>query len=141
MTNTLVSENIEKLQNYSLIFGATHTEKRNLATLVMRQTKRSTMLLGTKMGLRLHTNYLTGEILVCVSKPSVNILDNYSNISELPDGSLICKAFYETTPGSTQKIATTAAALETFGYDGLISKSYTCNGIYTTKYNQQIKVP
>lgn len=76
---------------------------------------------------------------MCVSKPSVNILDNYSNISELPDGSLICKAFYETTPGSTQKIATTAAALETFGYDGLMSKTYTCNGIYTTKYNQQIK--
>lgn len=140
MTNTLVSENIEKLQNYSLIFGATqHGKTAIYATLDHEANQKVYNAFGNKNGTAIAYNYLTGEILVCVSKPSVNILDNYSNISELPDGSLICKAFYETTPGSTQKIATTAAALETFGYDGLMSKSYTCNGIYTTKYNQQIK--
>ena len=139
-SNTLVSENIEKLQNYSLIFGATqHGKTAIYATLDHEANQKVYNAFGNKNGTAIAYNYLTGEILVCVSKPSVNILDNYSNISELPDGSLICKAFYETTPGSTQKIATTAAALETFGYDGLMSKSYTCNGIYTTKYNQQIK--
>lgn len=140
MTNTLVSENIEKLQNYSLIFGATpHGKTAIYSTLDHKANQTVYNAFGNKNGTAIAYNYQTGEILVCVSKPSVNILDNYSNISELPDGSLICKAFYETTPGSTQKIATTAAALETFGYDGLMSKTYTCNGIYTTKYNQQIK--
>ena len=140
MTNTLVSENIEKLQNYSLIFGATpHGKTAIYSTLDYKANQTVYNAFGSKNGTAIAYNYQTGEILVCVSKPSVNILDNYSNISELPDGSLICKAFYETTPGSTQKIATTAAALETFGYDGLMSKTYTCNGIYTTKYNQQIK--
>ena len=140
MTNTLVSENIEKLQNYSLIFGATpHGKTAIYSTLDHKANQTVYNAFGSKNGTAIAYNYQTGEILVCVSKPSVNILDNYSNISELPDGSLICKAFYETTPGSTQKIATTAAALETFGYDGLMSKTYTCNGIYTTKYNQQIK--
>ena len=140
MTNTLVSENIEKLQNYSLIFGATsHGKTAIYATLDHEANQKVYNAFGSKDGTAIAYNYLTGEILVCVSKPSVNILDNYSNINELPEGSLICKAFYETTPGSTQKIATTAAALETFGYNGLMSKSYTCNGIYTTKYNQQIK--
>lgn len=140
MTNTLVSENLESLQNYSLIFGATpHGQTAIYSTLDHEANRTVYNAFGNKDGTAIAYNYQTGEILVCVSKPSVNILDNYANIAELREGSLICKAFYETTPGSTQKIATTAAALETFGYDGLMSRSYNCSGIYTTKYNQQIK--
>lgn len=140
MTNTLVSENIEKLQNYSLIFGATpHGKSAIYSTLDHEANQAVYQAFGNKDGTAIAYNYLTGEILVCVSKPSVNILDNYSNINELPEGSLICKAFYETVPGSTQKIATTAAALETFGYDNLMGITYSCNGTYTTKYNQQIR--
>lgn len=140
MTNTLVSENLEALQNYSLIFGATpHGKTAIYATLDHEANQTVYNAFGSKNGTAIAYNYQTGEILICVSKPSVNILDNYSNIANLPEGSLICKAFYETTPGSTQKIATTAVALEVFGYDGLMTKSYNCNGIYTTKYNQQIK--
>lgn len=140
MTNTLVSENLESLQNYSLIFGATqHGQTAIYSTLDHEANRTVYNAFGNKNGTAIAYNYQTGEILICVSKPSVNILDNYANIAELPEGSLICKAFYETTPGSTQKIATTAAALEAFGYDGLMSRSYNCSGIYTTKYNQQIK--
>ena len=140
MTNTLVSENIEDLQNYSLIFGATpHGNAAIYSTLDHSVNQTVYNAFGSKNGAAIAYNYQTGEILVCVSKPSVNVLDEYTNVSELPEGSLICKAFYETVPGSTQKIATTAAALEEYGYDGLLSRSYTCNGIYTTKYNQQIK--
>ncbi len=140
MTNTLVSENLEKLQNYSLIFGATEDGKAAIYSTLNHQANQTVYnAFGSKNGTAIAYNYKTGEILVCVSKPSVNILDNYENIADLEEGSLICKAFYETTPGSTQKVATTAAALETFGYDGLLSMSYGCNGIYTTKYSQQIK--
>lgn len=140
MTNTLVSENIEDLQNYSLIFGATsHGQAAIYTTLDHEANQTVYNAFGSKNGTAIAYNYQTGEILICVSKPSVNILDNYANIAELPEGSLICKAFYETVPGSTQKIATTAAGLEALGYDELMTKSYDCDGIYTTKYNQQIK--
>lgn len=140
MTNTLVSENIEALQNYSLIFGATpHGKTAIYATLDHKANQAVYNAFGSKNGTAIAYNYQTGEILVCVSKPSVNLFDHYENISDLPEGSLICKAFYETTPGSTQKIATTAAALEVFGYDGLMERSYTCSGVYTTAYQQQVK--
>lgn len=140
MTNTLVSENIEDLQNYSLVFGATPHGKTGIYTTLDHAANQAVyQAFGSKNGTAIAYNYKTGEILVCVSKPSVNILDNYENIADLPEGSLICKAFYETVPGSTQKVATTAAALDILGYDGLMAKSYDCNGIYTTKYNQQIK--
>lgn len=140
MTNTLVSENIADLQNYSLIFGATTGGKTGIYTTLNHEANRTVYdAFGSKDGTAIAYNYKTGEILVCVSKPNVNILDNYENIDQLPAGSLICKAFYETAPGSTQKVATTAAGLEALGYDGLLAKSYTCNGTYTTKYNQQIR--
>lgn len=139
MTNTLVSENLEDLQNYSLIFGASASGEAGIyATLDHAANQTVYQSFGNKDGTAIAYNYKTGEILICVSKPSVNILDGYENIDELEEGSLICKAFYETTPGSTQKIATTAAALEEWGYDGLMEKSYTCTGSYMTIYNQKI---
>lgn len=140
MTNTLVSENLESLQNYSLIFGATESggEAAIYATLDHAVNQTVYQSFGSKNGTAIAYNYKTGEILVCVSKPSVNILDGYTNIDSLEEGSLICKAFYETTPGSTQKVATTAAALEELGYDGLMAKSYYCSGSYTTVHGEKI---
>ncbi len=140
MTNTLVSENIEQLQNYSLIFGAVPHGKTAIYTTLDHEANRTVYnKFGSKDGTAIAYNYKTGEILVCVSKPSVNILDNYENIAELPEGSLICKAFYETAPGSTQKVATTAAGLEALGTEGLMEKSYNCSGTFTTKYGQKIR--
>lgn len=140
MTNTLVSENIESLQNYSLIFGASAHGQTAIYTTLDHEANRAVYdAFGSKDGTAIAYNYQTGEILVCVSKPNVNILDHYENIDALPAGSLICKAFYETAPGSTQKVATTAAGLEALGYDGLMAKSYTCNGTFTTKYGQEIR--
>ena len=111
MTNTLVSENLESLQNYSLVFGAAPHGKTGIYTTLDHQANQAVyQAFGSKNGTAIAYNYKTGEILVCVSKPSVNILDNYANIAELPEGSLICKAFYGTVPGSTQKVITTAAA-------------------------------
>ncbi len=138
MTNTLVSENLESLQNYSLIFGATTSGDAAIyATLDHTANQAVYDAFGSKDGTAIAYNYETGEILICVSKPSVNILD-YSDIESLADGSLICKAFYGTVPGSTQKVATTAAAIEEFGYDALLEKTYTCTGSWTTIYDQDI---
>lgn len=138
MTNTLVSENLESLQNYSLIFGATSGGRASIhATLDHAANRAVYDAFGSKNGTAIAYNYKTGEILVCLSKPGVNILD-YSNIDSLEKGSLLCKAFYGTPPGSTQKIATTAAALESLGYDALMEKSYTCEGTWMTAHNQEI---
>jgi cell division protein FtsI/penicillin-binding protein 2 len=94
---------------------------------------------GSKDGCAVAYNYVTGEIYVCFSKPSINILNNYTDIEELKEGSMLCKVFYATVPGSTQKISTLAAALETMGYERLMQKEYTCMGSYTNLSGQIIK--
>ncbi len=139
MTNTLVSENTELLHNYSLVFGSSGSGEASIVTTLDHEANRAVYdAFGSKNGTAIAYDYKTGEILVCLSKPSVNPLDNYENIDSLESGSLICKAFYGTAPGSTQKVATTAAALETFGYDGLLERTYSCSGSYKTIYGQEI---
>ncbi|MBQ8823943.1 MAG: ABC transporter permease [Ruminococcus sp.] len=138
MTNTLVSENINKLQNYNLLFGATKTGKSSIhATLNHAANRKVYEAFGNKDGTAIAYNYKTGEILICVSKPSVNIL-NYENVSELPSGSLMCKAFYGTVPGSTQKVSTLAAAIESIGYSAVSEKVYNCPGTYYNNYGTGI---
>lgn len=140
MTNTLVSENLNYLQNYNLIFGAVETGKSAIYSTLNHQANRTVYdAFGDKNGTAIAYNYKTGEILVCVSNPNVNILDGYTNLDTLENGSLICKAFYSTAPGSTQKVATTIAAIETIGYDALTQKTYNCSGSYVTKYDQVIQ--
>ncbi len=138
MTNTLVSENIEDLQNYNLLFGAVENGKSAIYTTLDHDANRTVYdAFGSKNGTAIAYNYKTGEILICVSKPSVNILD-YQNVDELESGSLLCKAFYGTVPGSTQKVSTLAAALETIGYDSVTDKSYDCEGNYYNNYDNKI---
>lgn len=104
MTNTLVSENIDDLQNYNLLFGAVENGKSAIYTTLDHNANQSVYnAFGNKNGTAIAYNYKIGEILICVSKPSVNILD-YQNVENLETGSLLCKAFYETVPGSTQKL-------------------------------------
>lgn len=76
MTNTLVSENIDDLQNYHLLFGAVENGKSAIYTTLDHNANRAVYdAFGSKNGTAIAYNYKTGEILVCVSKPSVNILD------------------------------------------------------------------
>lgn len=138
MTNTLVSENIDDLQNYNLLFGAVENGKSAIYTTLDHDANRSVYdAFGSKNGTAIAYNYKTGEILICVSKPSVNILD-YQNVETLETGSLLCKAFYETVPGSTQKVSTLIAAIETIGYDAVIQKNYNCEGTYYNNYSNKI---
>lgn len=139
MTNTLVSENLKDLQNYNLLFGAVQNGKSAIYTTLDHDANQQVYQeFGNKNGTAIAYNYQTGEILVCVSKPSVNILSDV-DVSTLETGSLLCKAFYQTIPGSTQKVCTTAAAIETIGYDALMQKSYDCQGTYYNNYGSPIR--
>ncbi|MGN0630053.1 MAG: penicillin-binding transpeptidase domain-containing protein [Ruminococcus sp.] len=138
MTNTLVSENREMLSNYDPIFGVMENGKSAIYTSLDHEANKAVYdAYSSRNGTAIAYNYITGEILVCVSKPNVNVLD-FGDVESMPSGSLICKAFYRTVPGSTQKVSTTAAALEQMGFDALSQKRYDCSGVYYNNYGNEI---
>ena len=140
MNNTLVAQNIGALANFSFMLGEQENGQSAIyCTLDHKVNQKVYQAFGSKNGCAVAYNYLTGEIYVCFSKPSVNILNHYADLDTLEDGSLLCKVFYPTVPGSTQKIATSIAALESFGYDNLMQKNFNCTGIYTNLSNTDIK--
>lgn len=129
MTNTIVARNSEILNNYTFSGGVHSSEGQSAiyTTLDHNANQKVFNSFGSKDGCAIAYNYKTGEILVCVSKPCVNPMTGYENLAE---GSLLCKAFIKTVPGSTQKIATLTAAFESMGHDKVYSKSYECTGSY-----------
>lgn len=140
MTNTLVAQNKELLTNFSFMLGAQEDgEAAVYSTLDHAVNQAVYDAFGSKNGCAVAYNYVTGEIYVCLSKPSINILNNYTDIETLEEGSMLCKVFYPTVPGSTQKISTTIAALETMGYDTLSQKQFECTGSYLNRSGQRIK--
>ncbi len=140
MTNTLVAQNKDLLANFSFMLGEQPDGQAAICTTLDHTVNRAVYdSFGSKDGCAVAYNYMTGEIYVCLSKPSVNVLDHYENIESLPEGSLLCKVFYPTVPGSTQKISTTIAALEHIGYDALMTKTYTCAGSYQNLGGEVIK--
>lgn len=137
MSNTLVYANKEFLNNYSFLKGSVNNGKSAIYTTLNHDANKAVYnAFGYKNGTVIAYNYVTGEILVCVSKPSINPMIGYDNLEE---GSLLCKAFYKYVPGSTQKISTVIAALENMGVEKLYSKSYNCSGEYYNLNNQSIK--
>ena len=137
MTNTLVANNLERLSNYSFTKGITRKGGKAAiyTTLDHSANERVYSAFGSKNGCAIAYNYKTGEILICVSKPNVDPLKGYEDLEE---GSLLCKAFYKTVPGSTQKISTLIAAVETMGIDKLSEKSFVCEGSYTNRTGEVI---
>lgn len=137
MTNTLVSENMELLSNYSFSFGVRDSDGKSAVytTLDHEANQKVYNAFDGKNGAAIAYNYITGEILICVSRPGLNPFNGYEN---LEDGSLLCKAFYKFTPGSTQKTLTLIAAHQVMGEPLLSSKRYSCSGVYVNKTNQEI---
>lgn len=137
MTNTLVSENTELLNNYSFSYGQREEDGKSAIHTTLNHTANREVYnsFGSKNGTAIAYNYKTGEILICVSKPGLNPFGGYEN---LEDGSLLCKAFYKFTPGSTQKISTLIAAREQMGEALLNSKKFSCSGAYLNKSQQTI---
>lgn len=138
MSNTLVSRNLASLTNYSFMLGNSH-QTANIRTTLLHSANRAVFeALGDKEGTVIACNWKTGEILVCVSKPCVNIAEGYANIDQMAEGSLLCKAFYPTVPGSTQKVSTLIAAYETCGIETVNSWEYDCAGSWLNEKGQQI---
>lgn len=137
MTNTLVSENMELLSNYSFSVGLRDNDGKSAVYTTLDHSANQNVYnaFNGKNGAAIAYNYLTGEILVCVSRPGLNPFAGYEN---LEDGSLLCKAFYKYTPGSTQKVLTLITAHEIMGEPLLASKRYSCSGIYKNKTDQDI---
>ncbi len=132
MSNTLVNKNLEKLSNYSFTAGVNNKNGKAAiyTTLDHAANEKVYSAFGDKDGCAIAYNYKTGEIYICVSKPNIDVVKGYGDIENLPSGSLLCKAFSNTVPGSTQKVATLVAATETMGMDNLMQKSYNCEGVY-----------
>ncbi len=137
MTNTLVASNLELLNNYSFSVRAHNSEGKSAiySTLNHKANRAVYDAFGGKNGTAIAYNYKTGEILVCVSKPGLNPFGGYT---DLEDGSMLCKAFFKFTPGSTQKVSTLIAAHEIMGTDLISSKVFECTGSYINKSGKEI---
>lgn len=140
MTNTLVSRNIKRLNNYSFNSGLVSSGgKASIHTTLDHEANRKVYdAFYGQDGCAVAYNYKTGEILVCTSLPSIDVTKGYENIEELRSGTLMSKNMYRTVPGSTQKISTVIAALEIMGADTLFSKSFSCSGTYENKGGNNI---
>lgn len=140
MENTLVAQNIDKLNNYSFSEGLVKEGgKAAIYTTLDHAANRAVYnaYMGAK-GCTVAYNYKTGELLVCTSLPSIDVTKGYANIGELESGTLWSKAMYGTVPGSTQKVSTVISALEIMGPDRLFSKTYNCSGQYMNRSGKPI---
>ena len=138
MTNTLVAKNLTALANYSFTSGI-HGTASLQTTLSHAANQAAYKALGSKNGTIIACNWKTGELLVCVSKPCVDIAKGYEDIASMPNGSLLCKAFYPMVPGSTQKVSTLIAAYETLGVKNVNDIEYSCEGSWLNANGQRIK--
>lgn len=140
MSNTLVAQNLEKLNNYSFSAGLVPDGGKSAVYSTLDHYANQAVYNAYKgnKGCAVAYDYKTGEILICASLPSLDITKGYENIANFETGTLISKNLYGTVPGSTQKISTLIAAIEVMGTDTLYSKSYTCNGSYINKSGEKI---
>ncbi len=141
MTNTLVAANPDKLNNYSFSTGLVEEGgKAAIYSTLDHYANRAVYdAYNGRKGCTVAYDYKTGEILVCTSLPSLDVTKGYDNIENFETGTLISKNLYGTVPGSTQKISTVIAALETMGEQKLMSKEFTCEGEYTNRSGDVIK--
>ena len=140
MDNTLVANNLEKLNNYSFSDGLLHTGgKAAIYTTLNHAANRAVYdSYGNMDGCVVACNYKTGEILVCTSLPSLDVTKGYDDIANFKDATLMSKTLYGTVPGSTQKVSTVISALEIMGSTKLFSKSFACAGKYTNRSGNDI---
>ena len=140
MSNTLVSRNIEKLNNYSFSLGLVQKggESAIYTSLDHYANRKVYDSFGASKGCAVAYDYTTGEILVCTSLPSLDVTKGYADIENFESGTLISKVMYGTVPGSTQKIPTTLSAFQIMGTDTLLGKSYSCSGAYMNKGENEI---
>ena len=137
MSNTIVAQNAGILANYSFLYGNSGTAVVQ-TTLSHSANKAVWNAFGSKNGAAVAYNWKTGEMLVCLSKPCIDIAQGYANLDALPDGCLLCKAFYPTVPGSTQKVSTLIAAYEKCGIEKVNATQFTCEGSWVNETGGRI---
>lgn len=128
MSNTIVARNIGDLANYSFTYGTGGGTASLETTLLHSANKAVFNAFQNKNGTAIAYNWKTGEVMVCVSRPCVDIAQGYENLASMPSGSLLCKAFYPVVPGSTQKVSTLLAAYQYAGIDRINALEYSCAG-------------
>lgn len=139
MSNTLIAANLGDLVNYSFLFGSGSKQPATLQTTLDHSANRAVFdALGSKNGAAVAYNWKTGEMLVCLSKPCIDIAKGYENLAAMEKGSLLCKVFYPTVPGSTQKVSTLIAAYEACGVDAVNAMQFSCSGSWVNAHHQQI---
>ena len=123
---------IEKLNNYSVSAGLiSDGGNASIYTTLDHEANRAVYnAFGYQEGCVTAYNYITGEILVSASLPSIDVTKGYEGIENFKSGTLISKTLYGTVPGSTQKVSTVISALEIMGKEKLFSKSFSCSGQY-----------
>ncbi len=139
MSNTIVSRNLSDLVNYSFTYGSSGEPAVLETTLLHSANIAVSNAYGVKNGTTIAYNWKTGETYVCVSRPCVDIAQGYANIAEMPEGSLLCKAFYPTVPGSTQKVSTLLAAYQYAGVETINAQQFDCQGSWTNPNGDVIK--
>lgn len=138
MSNTIVAKNIGLLANYSFTYGNNAGTTVLETTLLHSANRAVSNAFGMKNGTAIAYNWKTGEVPVCVSKPCVDIAQGYEGLAAMPEGSLLCKAFYPTVPGSTQKVSTLLAAYESAGVEKINALQYECTGSWTNPNGDDI---
>lgn len=135
MVNTLVARNLEKINNYSFSDGLVPSGgKAAIYTTLDHNANRAVYnAYGYMEGCVSAYNYKTGELLVCVSLPSLDVTKGYDDVDLFKSGTLLSKNMFGTVPGSTQKVSTVISALEIMGIDQLYSKNYSCSGKYQNR--------
>lgn len=132
MENTLVAQNLDKLNNYSFNTGLVKNGgKAAIYTTLDHAANRAVYdaFMGAD-GCAVAYDYTTGELLVCTSLPNIDPTDGYDDIENMKSGTLVSKAMYRTVPGSTQKVSTVISVMEIIGQNSLFSKKYNCEGYY-----------
>ncbi|MBQ9044326.1 MAG: penicillin-binding protein [Oscillospiraceae bacterium] len=114
-----------KLAGYNPITGTYAAEGEEIAlTLDSGLCVTAQQALGGRKGMVLMSNYMTGEILVMTSSPT---MDPAYPEAEPADGTYINRCLNATfTPGSIFKLVTATAAIENIS--DLSSRTFTCNG-------------
>lgn len=119
-----------KLSGYNPIFGINNTVLKSLGSSVQLTVDQNICVaaynaLGNHDGAAMVYNYLTGEVLCKVSKPSFDPLNIPEN---MPEGAYLDKTLSASfPPGSTFKLVTQAAAAEKWA--DWESREYTCEGV------------
>ncbi len=123
----------DKISGYSAVNGLyTYSGEPNNATLTIDSDISVTALraLGKNSGTIAVCNYKTGELLCAVSTPTFDIADEaqFKNAVNGSMGSVFVNRFLSSTytPGSTFKIVTAAAAIETNG-NLAFDTAFTCD--------------